>query len=449
MSGRRLLDAAAMLKAARGVASKYTALQRHQLDIYGKTSSLTKAFKATRYQTGQGTLKGGAGSAGVTSSGQDSKEHTPVKGTRAPSRTSTSGGRKQIEKNSSLEHDHFYTKSEANTTAQPLPDIELSVKQDKAKRYPLPDGSIPPTKYDISIPKHDQDTLSEKANLGSGEDSLVGKSNGTNRNFQSALPSGTSISDQEAKAEQSISDRTRELQRNSENQIPSVSAEPLIANLQPEVISQDSVAGRHPVGLEQDVSLTHSSKATPELSSLRRVEVPEVIGNTQGGHSHILDDRISQDVFYSVPSKNRQEPVPKVQAVPEQGQPSDDMYFEIFHSPRVARLMKGESKHGNAANDLELRAVSDTPVEQAKPSREKDQESFNIRSTGQDPATAVDHYNVTKESTSSKKADAGDSHKLAEAMAQDVANTSSAKPEVGIEIHLSCWVLADKLTVIL
>lgn len=439
MSGRRLLDVATVLKAARGVASKYATLQRHQLDLHSKTSSLTKAVRS---QTGQGTGKVGAGSALVASSSRDSKAHAPGKWIPVPSPARTNGGRKQVGKNSGLEQDPFYTKSEANTTAQPLSNCELNVKQAKAKRYPLPDGSTPPAEIDISVPKRDQDTFFETTKIGSSEDSLAGKTNGTISGFQPGLPRGTSIWDPEAKAKQPMSGHARELQRDSDTRIPSLSAQ------LPNVRSQHEATPRHPINLEQDISHTRSSKATQDLSSLPKVKLPKETEDAHGGEFHIPDDSINQDVFYSVPSKNRQKPVPEVQAVPEQEQPSDDMFSEIFHSPRVAKLLKGESKQDNAANDLKLRAVHETPVEQAKLLQEKDQESFSIRSTRQDPARTLDDRDVTKEPSESKKADAEDAHKLAEAIAHGVARVSSAKPEVSIQIHLSRELLADKLTVI-
>ena len=446
MSGRWLLDAATLLKAARGVISKYTSLQRHQLDIYARTSSITKAV---RHQTIQGTSKPGAGLTHAEPSVQDSNEHAPGKKAPVPSQATINDGRKQVQKRSGVEQDHLDTKSEANTAAQPLPDSELGVTQEKPKSQPLPDGSITPAKPDISVPKHDQNTFSEKTKSASEEGSLISIKNGTNTGFLPVLPGGTSIPDSEAKAKKHFSDRKRVLQRNSENQIPSVSAEPPNARLQPEATPQDSVADRHPIGLEQDVFHTRLSKATRVLSSLPRIKLPKVTGDTQGGDFHVTGDRINQDVFYSAPSGKQQQPVPEVQAVPEQEQSSDNMYSEIFHSPRVAKLLKEERKEGNPANALKPRAVHDTPVEQAKLSQAKDQESFNIRSTSQEPNRAIDHHTVTEEPAQFQKRDAEDDQNLAEAMAQGVASASPAKPEVSIEIHLSGEVLADKLTVIL
>ncbi|MCJ1466898.1 hypothetical protein MMC07_005520 [Pseudocyphellaria aurata] len=342
MSRRRLLDAAAMLNAARGVASECVALQRHQLDIYSKTSSLTKAI---RYQTARGTRKAGAGLATAANFGQDSKKSAPDKGAPIPSQASTNGGRKQFEKKSSLEQDHFYTKSDTNSTAQPLSDNQLGVKQEKETSYPLAGGSITPAKSGLSAPKGDQESF-ETTKIGAGD----GQNNGTMNDHQPVSHSETNLPESGAETEPIVSNRTRELQRGS------------------------------------------------------------------------------------APSKNQHQPVPEVQAVPEQEQPSDDVYSEIFHSPRVAKLLKGERKQNNAVNGLKLRAVQDTPVEQAKLSQVKDQESFHTRPTGPEPSQTVESQNVTKEPIPSKKADAADAQNLAEAMAQDVANASSAKSDISVDV---------------
>lgn len=53
MSGRRLLDAAALLKASRGVVAKHLTLRQQQLESYNKTSSVSKAVKS---QTDRVTL---------------------------------------------------------------------------------------------------------------------------------------------------------------------------------------------------------------------------------------------------------------------------------------------------------------------------------------------------------------------------------------------------------
>ncbi|OQD78207.1 hypothetical protein PENDEC_c001G01624 [Penicillium decumbens] len=46
MSGRRLLDAIQLLNVSKAVAAKHLAIRQHQLDVYTRTSSLTKGIKA-------------------------------------------------------------------------------------------------------------------------------------------------------------------------------------------------------------------------------------------------------------------------------------------------------------------------------------------------------------------------------------------------------------------
>ena len=59
MSGKRLLDAAAIFNASRRVAAKHVVLRKDQLDNYNKTSSLAHAIKNETDRvtlTGQGGL---------------------------------------------------------------------------------------------------------------------------------------------------------------------------------------------------------------------------------------------------------------------------------------------------------------------------------------------------------------------------------------------------------
>ncbi len=60
MSGKRLLDAAALLHATRAVAQKHSALRSHQLDVYVKTSSLAKGIKSQTERVTQTVVAAGA-----------------------------------------------------------------------------------------------------------------------------------------------------------------------------------------------------------------------------------------------------------------------------------------------------------------------------------------------------------------------------------------------------
>ena len=86
MSGRRLLDAAAIFKASRGVAAKHLVLRQHQLDNYNKTSTLAKALKS---QTDRVTLNLKAASVLA--------EHFNSRRPEYPTQTSQSGSPDQEE----------------------------------------------------------------------------------------------------------------------------------------------------------------------------------------------------------------------------------------------------------------------------------------------------------------------------------------------------------------
>lgn len=424
MSGKRLLDAAAMFRASRGVASKYVALQRHQLDIYSKTSSLVKGVKNQTIRVAS-TIR--AASAVSQPLGHSSGENARRQGAPDSRQGTVNEKRRQKEQVSDSEQD------QGNATAQPHSDSELSVQQANPKIHPLPDGSTPSVEPGSDLSTRDEDTFSGFSKTESGQKTPVNKNKDGLRPASSNL---TSRLDSQARTELQNSHRARELQRDAEKQIPSVSAEPPDA--------EPSAPRSTPQN--QDFFYTPSQKASRVLSSLPRVKLPKATGNMQQGDSHVSDEGINPDVFYSATSKDQQQQIPKVQAVPEQEQPSDAMYSKIFHSPRVAKLLKGESKKGKPTQGLELRGVQDTPVEQGTLMQEKDQESFNIRPTRQAHSKSEDSAKMSKPSDISKKADSGEVDKLAEDMAKDVASGSSADSEVSTEIYLIHEIFADKLT---
>jgi aarF domain-containing kinase len=59
-----------------------------------------------------------------------------------------------------IEQDHFYEKREGNTTAEPY-QTGIGGKE-KAERFPLPDGTIPPAESDIGTSKRDKDVYHER-----------------------------------------------------------------------------------------------------------------------------------------------------------------------------------------------------------------------------------------------------------------------------------------------
>lgn len=261
MSGKRILDAIALLRVSRNIAYNHFAIRLSQVDFYSKTSSLLKSLR--------------------TQPAVANFSQTSV----APH---TRGG---------IHEDHSYRAGDGGS-ADPKPEHDLKVGQTQAKRYPLPDGTIPPadgpgqesgdpeTKYTPrSVPQHplDQDSgLQPKASSRSSIPNPVRKP----------------LSSQEAKI----------AQRQSENQIPKVAAEP------PDF----------KVDQEQDIYYQPPDAASPVLSALPRVKLPQIENDVQAGDSHIKDD-INADVFY---------------AGAENAEPSEEQLAQLFHSRKGSVLSK-------------------------------------------------------------------------------------------------------------
>lgn len=399
MSGKRLLDVAAIFRASRGIASKYVALQRNQLDIYSKTSSLMKGVKN---QTDRFTSTGRFPSAAAQTSSYTSIENARPQDTPMLSPGSINEKRRQKEQKSDLEQDQTETAAQSNSGS--VPDIQ----QVKPKPNPLPDRSISSAEPDNDPSTH--------------EDTTIG--------LQPASSNRTSDLDLHAKTKRLNPHYARELQRDAETQIPSVSADPPHAKPSESQPTRRDSGNNPATSQNQDVFYTPSRKASRVLSSLPRVKLPKTTGNTQQGDPHVPDEGINPDVFYSAASTEQQQQVPEVQAMPEQEQPSDAMYSDIFQSPRVAKLLKGEPKQGKFTEASDLRGVQDTPVEQAKSLQQKDQESFNVRPTGQKTSTVTGYDKMSKASNLSKGIDTEEIHRLAEDIAKDATSGSPANSEV-------------------
>jgi aarF domain-containing kinase len=164
MAGRRLIDAAKLFNASRSIANKHISLRSQQLDVWNRTSALAKAVKS---QTERVTLTAEAAIALSKRFGDDlpsyaQKAAEQYAGTRQdntyrgeayrgasrthdsiPRKETVEGERPYEDTKEGLEQDHHYDRSGRNTQVDPVPKGELHVRQEEAKRRPLPDGTIP------------------------------------------------------------------------------------------------------------------------------------------------------------------------------------------------------------------------------------------------------------------------------------------------------------------
>ena len=439
MTGRRLLDIAAIFKASRGVAAKHVALRQHQLDVYSNTSTLAKAVKS---QTDRVTLTVKAASVLAKRfngpvpgySTQVSQSGRSPEDASIPSQNAASGTTEELEKKHGLSQDHFYETSDQDAPTETPPDGSLSVTQAKAKRSPLPDGLILSADA-AEVPKRDQESYSTLPQTGPGKAPLADGREGINKGPQPISSGRTSISSPAEGTDSVIAEKARKLQRRAQSQIPSHAAEP-----PPTARSEEP-------GLEADqdrnVFYTASSSDGRVVSALPRAKLPKNAEDAEESDKRVPHAQINQDFFYSSSSEGEAQPLPQAQAVPEQEQIQDEMYTELFHSPRVARMLGGQSKPSKHSKGLEMCGAQEIPVKQTKPPQATDQVSSSIRIPLQEsPDGAQIPPSVIIDSKPSQAKGDGYVHDLAANMGKDAEAMSADPSQVGFARDTSMtWVL--------
>ena len=444
MSGKRILDAAAIFKASRTVAARHLAYRRHQLDEYSKTSTLAKAV---RNQTDRITLTVRAGSAlAARFNGPDSAYSTRAGGSSSvekdspvPSQTSVRGAAETAKQKQGLEQDHLFEKSQKNTTAEPLHEDELDIKQERAKGDPLPDGSIPNVSADDGKAKRDKDVYSD---VPPNEGAKEPISEHDQAPADSLEPSSSSISSIPVPQQQvrvPSADKARRLQRQAEQQIPSQAAEPPPAEASEPASAVSSNVDAEELGVaqEQDTFYTPSPKTGNVLSALPRVKLPKNTEDTQQSNPNVPDEHINQDVFYSSDPVHGQGAVPQTQAKPEQDGPSEEIYSELFHSPKIAKMLRGQPREGKSTKALDPLQERVFQPSEIKSVKDKDQltlgkgaQEIGAQSGNKDTASTQETPAVSAEE---------DARNLAEDMAKDAESS-----QVGLYIiNQACGIITD------
>ncbi|KAI9700416.1 MAG: hypothetical protein M1836_002431 [Candelina mexicana] len=477
MAGRRLLDAAAIFNASRSIASKHITLHSHQVEAYKRTSSLAQSVKS---QNDRVTLTIKAASAlAQRFNGSSSYSNQAQQGSAILSNQSTSGARAGLGANEGLEHDHFHERSQSNSAVQPMPDgdlgvkqvnpkghqlpdetippvgstvdasrrekdvyserpkdqhaeeplvaendnSELGVKQGKTQTNPLPDGSIPPVRFGIGLSSKNKDYFSERYNAEPTKEAVV---NGERQKTKRLEPSTSDprIPEPAWHASAPPPEEARRLQREAESQIPSQVAE------QSSGSSLDPNGTKLEKGHDEDVFYSRPSRSSPTLSSLPRIKLPRQAVDSQNSDDHVKDGQINSDVFGSASQgRQQQQEVPRTEALPEQYQVQENVNTDVFHSPRVAKLLAGNNKGGSKG--LETKAARRTPLEKTQLAQGKDQDTFNVRSTEQQAseipaqAPAYDHQQSRSKGESSDP----DAQSLAADIARDEDSATSSQTE--------------------
>lgn len=293
MSGKRILDALAMFNAGRSIAAKHLDIRFSQAKLYGQSSSIVKAVRA----------------------------QAPPNVAAAASRFASSSSSQPPREG--IQQDHFYTRSDANSSQDQPASEDLNVEQARAKRNPLPDGTIPPQDSPIGENTSDGITFNRRP---------VGEPNQNPLESEHTRDNLTATSSQESTIPTPHTsplspDQARLAQRQSESQIPSTSADPPTPGETP---GQNEFA----IEQEQDLFYQPPESSSPVLSALPRVRVPKTENDVQEGDSHIPPG-INADVYYS--GAKGQDSLAE--------EPSDEVLANLFHSPKTAKLFGVKAKY--------------------------------------------------------------------------------------------------------
>lgn len=375
MSGKQLLDIAAIFKASRGVVSKHAALRRRQIDVYRKTSSLMKAINK---QTDKSTTTSSSGLALFTEELNDTGSATPTKqndrsrlSTNVSAQEHVNTPPKSVETKSGVETDTSYERSGQSNIAPARPKSGLEVQQKEAARYPLPDGSIPPVGSPVGLSKGDQDMLSSVSPKELEKMPLASQLDGNQNTVQpiSSIHRNTQTPEEKRPTIKKVEGREDSTKQSSASFVPRS-----LAALKTESFSSNRAKYEQSTSIEQSV--------------------------------------------------------PEVKAIPEQDQPSDEMYSEIFHSPRVARLLKVRPEHDTSPKSLDLQGVQSTPVEHREVSNQRDQVSFNIRPVPETKLETEEGASAIKNTDPLDRSKSEDTHQVVETLTNNFPSASSFASQV-------------------
>jgi len=341
MAGRRLLDVAALFNASRGIVRQHIALRQQQFDVFTRTSSLAKAVKsqAERYTE---TAKAASFLASRMNEDKPSWTYEATESTEAertpkdapiPSASTVETEASQAANfpKEGISQDHFYEKSASNSSTDPAPKDALPVRQEKADRYPLPDGTIPPSGSNI-----------EKEPLVQNQKFATLGGLPTQSSAESTIPvphhPDYTLTPDEA----------RLLQREYEKQIPSCPVDGKEGH------TRDSIVK----GFDDDSFYHPSEHTSPVLSTLPRIKVPKHVNSVQANDPHVASTDINSDSYSSAVQTTTS---PKQEADPLTGEEDvpQGVNTAIFSSARIARSLGGRthSSPGSISNQKPSRTA--------------------------------------------------------------------------------------------
>lgn len=337
MSGRRFLDAAALLKASRDVLAKHLVLRQKQYDNFNKTSSVSKAVKS---QTDRVRLTAkaasvlaerfnGPGPAYTTQASQSAWVAKNVKNENGDSLASETGIQKE-------ECDG--ERSGKSPIKEQSLNHEAQVKQGTTRSYLRLENDERSTKSKTSRANSVETQLRASTGQPRGEGDKAKDAS----SFQQADSPLTATS--EAATGEAATGAASELR---------VDQEP--DTFSPPIPSKDKITSALPI-----------------------VKLPRNTETTQESNKHVPDDQINQDVFYSskpeyqgLSSDNR--------AMREQGELPEAAYSGIFQSRKVSKMLRGQPPRQNSVDGLDLPGTKETITQVSKAAEESDMVNSSVR----------------------------------------------------------------------
>lgn len=483
MAGRRLLDAARLFNASRSVAKHHFAIRSQQWDVFTQTSTLARAVKN---QTDRVTVTARAayalakrfneqGPSYGNSDGNAYQTRTQHDNASIPRQETIKGAERAVGLDEGLEQDHHYKRLDQNAAADPPPNADLKVTQEKADRYPLPDGTIPPSESNIGKPssRETSDTFAQRPTSETSKDPLSEADSSPQSDLNVAqekanrypLPDGTippesanfgtpanrqgrdtfaarpkaeaskdPLTESHAQADtlqptesnkstipvpsdraESSSEHNMKAQRQSEFQIPSFSG-----------VNVASTPGA-------DTFNIRPQDSSAELSSLPRMKIPKGAEDVQGVDEHI-EAGLNQDVFYSSKGHASESAIPTQAAVPEQDELPEGINTDIFHSPRVAGLINSRGKEDRRkAYEMKMKAARSTPINQGPTSQDRNSDTFSVRQSADAPSEPAKPVIAETASEPKIKESEEDLKAFADSLVQDVTAGASPVSEIPTE----------------
>lgn len=304
MAGRRLLDAAALFNASRGIARKHVALRQEQFDRFTKTSSIAKAVKteAARY-----TETAKAASFLASRLNEDKPQWASEAGEANPGDSAQKVA----------PHPH---------TEGAEPNEKAHTIREEASIPSYTDGTIPPSKPGVDKLERGRSILSEQPRRAA--------------NVHPSQPIEPSFHVPDSNL---TPDEARRLQRSYENQIPSHAADGKTEGPRNDTDN----------GFDNDSSYKPLEYKSPILSSLPRVKVPKHPSNVQADDAHLNNQGLNSESYSSPVQNPVAGPVRKSDILTEEEDIPEGINTAIFSSSRVARSLGGRT-HTNVRSSEKI-----------------------------------------------------------------------------------------------